>query len=254
MADAVLFASRHDWRALQNLGGIANVTIVPPAASRGRREKGERSKETRAQVRAFDTGPGVMVIDGVVRTLHRELRYDEDGALARRGRVIPGVVEELLGDPYFVAEPPKTTGRERFGAAYVAAFISRCRGAAPGATDADLVATAVSLTARSVGHAYRRFVPQPIADVLISGGGARNPALVEALASALAPRRVRRFDDRYFDGEAKEAVAFALLGALHLAGLPGNIPTATGARGPRLLGKLTPGTALSASRSGTRSR
>jgi anhydro-N-acetylmuramic acid kinase len=275
MADAVLFASHREWRALQNLGGIANVTIVPPGASTSRpgKERGEGRKEARtrhrpreaqvaagrgdacvAPVRAFDTGPGVMVIDGVVRCLRSDLRYDEGGALAQHGRAIPGVVDEMLMDPYFAARPPKTTGRERFGAAYVARFISRCRVVAPTATDADLVATAVSLTARSVADAYRRFVPEPITDVLLSGGGARNPALVEALAHAVAPRHVRPFEDLYFDGEAKEAVAFALLAALHLAGLPGNIPTATGARGPRVLGKLTPGPAVTASRSGTRSR
>jgi anhydro-N-acetylmuramic acid kinase len=247
----VLFASPDEWRALQNLGGIANLTIVPRTADAN---AAGRDDAALASVRAFDTGPGVMVIDGVVRALRQDLRFDEGGALARRGRVIPEVVDELLGDPYFAAEPPKTTGRERFGAAYVAAFLARCRAERPEATDADLVATAVSLTARSVADAYRRFVPEAVADVVLSGGGARNPTLVSALADSLAPRRVRLFDDLYFDGEAKEAVAFALLGALHLGGLPGNIPTATGARGPRVLGKLTPGGEITAFRSSTRSR
>jgi anhydro-N-acetylmuramic acid kinase len=98
----------------------------------------------------------------------------------------------------------------------------------------------VSLTARSIGDAYARFVPEPIHDVVLSGGGAKNPALFDAIAHALAPRTVRRFDDLFFDGEAKEAVAFALMGYLHLLGQPGNVPEATGASGPRVLGSYTP--------------
>lgn len=232
IADALLFASAREWRALQNLGGIGNVTIVPPGGAL-------------AGVRAFDTGPGVVVIDGVVRALYPELPYDVDGALARAGAPITDVVDDLLRDPYFAAPPPKSTGREYFSAAYVADFIARCRDRTrgpyrPGVTDADIVATAVSLTARSVADAYARFMPEPVTDVLVSGGGVRNPALFAALRDALAPRLVRRFDDVYFDGEAKEAVAFALLGYLHLHGEPGNVPSATGARGPRVLGKLTP--------------
>ncbi len=260
MADAVLFGSRHDWRALQNLGGIGNVTVVPPggrfAAERGEAQKVESrpsasgprrpraARETPGNslslVRAFDTGPGVIVIDGVVRALRPDQRYDDGGTMARAGTPIPGVVDTLLEDPYFAASPPKTTGREHFGAAYVAAFLARCRTAAPRARDADIVATAVSLTSRSVADAYRRFVTEPVTEVLLSGGGARNPALVDALTRALAPRVVRLFDEVYFNGEAKEAVAFALLAALHLAGQAGNVPSATGARGPRVLGKLTP--------------
>jgi anhydro-N-acetylmuramic acid kinase len=243
MADAVLFAAPRGWRALQNLGGIGNVTVVGPGGGEpARRPTADRSPRGIGgrPVRAFDTGPGVMVIDGVVRALRPELRYDVDGALAEQGAVVAGVVDALLTDRYFSASPPKSTGREYFGGAYVDQFIARCRAAAPRATDADIAATAVSLTARSVADAYRRFVTEPVSDVLLSGGGARNPTLVRALTQALAPRRVRLFADIFFDGEAKEAVAFALLGALHLEGAPGNVPSATGARGPRVLGKLTP--------------
>jgi anhydro-N-acetylmuramic acid kinase len=145
-----------------------------------------------------------------------------------------------MADPYFLAPPPKSTGREHFSAAYARELITRCRAVRAAATDADIVATAVALTARSVADAYSRFVPEPIAEVLLSGGGTRNVALLDALAAALAPRAVRRFSDVYFDDDAKEAVAFALLGYLHVRGRPGNIPSATGARGPRLLGTLTP--------------
>lgn len=229
MADALLF--RHDvrWRALQNIGGIGNVTVVPPAGDL-------------TGVRAFDTGPGVLVIDGVTRLLVPGLRFDIDGSLARQGRPIEPVVSRALEHPFFATSPPRSTGRELFTPKYIEHFAASCRAEAPECTPADVVATAVEFTARSIADAFRRFVPEPIADVLLSGGGARNPVLLDALRRTLAPREVRDFSDLYFDGEAKEAVAFALLGYLYLAGLPGNLVSVTGARGSRLLGKRTPGT------------
>ena len=226
IADALLFAGG-EWRALQNIGGIGNVTVVPPGGDL-------------ASVRAFDTGPGVGVLDAVVRTVDPSLRYDRDGLIAARGRVLQPVVDELLAAPYFRAEPPKSTGRELFDAAYVQRFVALCRAQGAGVTDADLVATATALTAQSIADAYERFVPEPVVETLLAGGGARNLTLRRMLVGALAPLRVTTFDERYFDGEAKEAVAFALLAHLHLEGIPGNVPTATGARGPRLLGTLTP--------------
>lgn len=227
IADAMLFSDASTWRALQNVGGIGNVSVIPPGGAL-------------EGVRAFDTGPGVAVIDGVVRLLEPALPYDVDGRLARAGTPISQVVDELLADPFFALSPPKSTGRELFSAAYITNFIERCRLAAPAATSPDVVATAVSLTARSIGDAYRRFLPEPVSEVLVSGGGVRNLALFDAIAEQLAPRRVLRFDDVFFDAEAKEAVAFALLGYLHLNGRPANVPGATGARGPRILGKRTP--------------
>ena len=230
-ADLLLFRAPH-WRALQNLGGIGNVTVVPPLAA-GADAPG---------VQAFDTGPGVVLIDALARRARPGLPYDVDGRLALAGTPVDGVVDALLAAPYFRAPPPKSTGRELFDAAYVDALAARCRAARADATDADLVATAVALTARSVADALARFVPWPLGDLLVSGGGARNPALVAALRQALAPAgiAVRAFDDAFFDGEAKEAVAFALLGYLHVERRPGNVPAATGARGPRVLGTLTP--------------
>jgi len=240
IADALLFAPERGWRALQNLGGMANVTVVPErrrGAANGAESGGGGAL---ASVRAFDTGPGVAVVDAVVRRLVPELPYDVDGRLARAGTPIAGVVDELLRAPYFASPPPKSTGRELFDAAYVERFLALCRASQQEPGEEHIVATAVELTARSIGDAYRRFVPEPLGDVLLSGGGARNPALVDAIARELAPRPVRRFDEVYFDGEAKEAVAFAFLARLHLAGRAGNVPSATGARGPRVLGKLTP--------------
>ena len=227
VADALLFADATRWRALQNLGGIGNVTIVPPGG-------------VPTSTRAFDTGPGVVVIDGATRTVAPGLTYDDDGRLARSGTPIAAVVAHLLTDPYFASPPPKSTGRELFDPAYIAAFVDRCRTEKPNATPGDIVATAVALTAASIADAFRRFVPEPVDELIASGGGAENPALLEAITAALPSVTVRRFSDVFFDGEAKEAVAFALLGYLHLIREPGNLPTVTGARGPRILGHLTP--------------
>ena len=224
IADALLFGGGK-WRALQNIGGIGNVTIVPPNGDL-------------ASVRAFDTGPGCGVIDSVVRTLYPGLRYDRDGEIAASGAVLRPVVDELLRHPYFAAEPPKSTGRELFDPAYVERFIAMCH--AKGAGNEDVVATATAFTATSIADAYRRFIPEPVAEVLASGGGAKNPVLLRMLGDAVAPLSVVTFDERFFDGEAKEAVAFALLAHLHLERIPGNVITATGARGPRILGALTP--------------
>jgi anhydro-N-acetylmuramic acid kinase len=225
IADSMLFSSPSDWRGLQNLGGIGNITVVPP---HGQIEG----------VRAFDTGPGVAVIDGVTRALRPDLPYDVDGKLARAGRPNVQVVKELLAHPYFSMEPPKSTGRELFNSDYVQKLISSARSL--GASDEDIVATAVQLTADSVADSYRRFIAEPVKEVLVSGGGAKNPALFEAIKQSAGAVKVRHFDDVFFDGEAKEAVAFALLGYLHVTNRSGNVPSATGARGPRVLGKRTP--------------
>ena len=226
IADALLF-SGDDWRALQNIGGIGNVTIVPPnGAIEG--------------VRAFDTGPGVSVVDAVTRTFFNDREYDRDGELAARGKPIASVVSELLSHPYFSSPPPKSTGRELFDRAYVDRLIGLCRAKDAGAENEDIIATATLLTARSIADSYRRFMPEPATEVLVSGGGAKNTTLVRMISEAVAPIRVRRFDEVFFDGEAKEAVAFALLAYLHVNGRPGNVPRATGAAGPRILGKLTP--------------
>jgi len=227
MADAVLFSHDTKWRALQNLGGIGNVSVVPPGG------------DLRA-VRAFDTGPGCGVIDKVVRALRADLPYDVDGMLASKGKPVKSVVDRLLEDDYFKSPPPKSTGPELFSPRYTEKLISDCRAESAGCTDEDIVATAVSLTARSIADAYMRFIAEPVSEVFLSGGGAKNPALVEAITTEVAPRAVSDFDKTFFDGEAKDAVAFALLGYLHLAGRPANVPTATGARGPRILGKRTP--------------
>ena len=184
---------------------------------------------------AFDTGPGVAVVDGVARRVDRRRAYDRDGEIAAQGHPDERVLAELLADPFFAEPPPKSTGRERFGDAYAAALHGRVPGA-------DGVATAVELTARSVAGAVRRWTP-PGTEVVASGGGCHHPGLMAALARGLADEGghpLRRFDELFFPGDAKEAVAFALLGYLTAHGQPGNVPAATGASGPRVLGTITP--------------
>lgn len=226
LADVMLFGDDARGRLLLNIGGMANVTWVP-------------RRGVTAGALAFDTGPGVAVIDAVTRTLDGEAAYDLDGERARRGRPVPKVLEALLADDYFRMRPPKSTGRERFGLAFAEHLIAEVRGA--GGSDNDAVATATALTAESIARAITEWTPAgPDADLVISGGGARNPTLVEWLAARVMPRRVIPFDSLFFDGEAKEAVAFAYLGFLTLKGLPGNLAGATGARGPRVLGRITP--------------
>ncbi|HET9040995.1 MAG TPA: anhydro-N-acetylmuramic acid kinase [Gemmatimonadales bacterium] len=222
MADVLLFASPDAPRVLLNLGGMANLTYVP-----------RRSQED--GVLAFDTGPGVAIIDGVARQVDRRRSYDRDGRLAAQGRPDEAALAGLLADPYFSAPPPKSTGRERFGDDYASALHARVPGA-------DGVATAVELTARSVAVAVERWTPAGT-EVVASGGGCHHPGLMSALERELGARgghALRRFDDLFFPGDAKEAVAFALLGYLTLHGQPGNVPAATGAGGPRVLGSVTP--------------
>jgi anhydro-N-acetylmuramic acid kinase len=226
LVDVMLFGDPDRGRLLLNLGGMANVTWVP----------------RRGQVDgalAFDTGPGVAIMDAVTRRIDADAPYDRDGERARRGRPQRKVLDALLGDAFFAQAPPKSTGRERFGQAFADALLERVRSA--GGSDNDAVATATALTVETVARALEQWTPAPpAADLVISGGGARNPVLVEMLAGRVRPRPVARFDDLFFDGEAKEAVAFAFLGHLTLTGRPGNLPAATGARGPRVLGHVTP--------------
>ncbi|MGQ0641949.1 MAG: anhydro-N-acetylmuramic acid kinase [Gemmatimonadaceae bacterium] len=233
IADALLFCAIDRWRVLQNLGGIGNLTVVPPSAA--------AAGVGGATVRAFDTGPGVVVIDGATQRLtNGRERFDRDGVLAAQGRPIDAAVDASLTHAYYSADPPKSTGRELYTPRFIDAFLADCRRLSPNATPADIVASAVALTARSIALAFQRFIPERVDELVLSGGGAKNPTLAAAIERAVAPVRVLRFDDVFFDGEAKEAVAFALLGYLHLRGRPGNVPSATGARGPRILGSLTP--------------
>jgi anhydro-N-acetylmuramic acid kinase len=237
MADVMLFGHDAHGRVLLNIGGMANVTWVP---RRGNLEG----------VVAFDTGPGVAVMDAVARMVDPSAPYDVGGTRAGRGRAVASVVQELLERPYFATPPPKSTGREVFGEPFARALVARARMVAPGVSDDDLVATALAFTVRSIAGQVNRWIPaEPEGDLVVSGGGARNPTLVAQVRRALDRWVVRSFDDEFFDGDAKEAVAFAYLGWRSLRGLSGNVPAATGGTRARVLGSVTP--ALRADRDGT---
>ncbi|USZ78429.1 anhydro-N-acetylmuramic acid kinase (plasmid) [Halorussus vallis] len=224
-ADLALLAASDRFRVAQNVGGIANCTALPPDPDR-------------EDVFAFDTGPGNVVIDGVVESLtDGEQTYDRDGRLARAGTVDDVLLEECLDDDYFRAEPPKTTGRKQFGRSYAREFLKSCR--ARSLSDEDVVATATALTAHSVADAYRQFLPRTPDEVIVSGGGAHNSTLVGMLDAAI-DAEVRTVEEYGVGADAKEAVAFALLAAAALDGVPNNIPNATGASRSVVMGKRCP--------------
>ncbi|HEX7157603.1 MAG TPA: anhydro-N-acetylmuramic acid kinase, partial [Edaphobacter sp.] len=235
MLDYVMFRSAKVSRVLQNLGGIGNLTAIPAGGSVD-------------AVMAFDTGPGNMVIDGCMAQLFGR-GFDRGGAVARRGRVIDAVVERILREEYFSALPPKSCGREEFGEGFVTRFIAMCRKAE--ANDADVVATATALTARSIVDAYRRFVRAHLeqadsrarVEYVVAGGGARNETLLRMLREGLQPLgvKMRSMEELGVPAQAKEGVAFALLAWLTWFGIPGNVPSATGAKRAVVLGKVTRG-------------
>jgi len=223
------FAQAGEARVALNLGGIANVTWLPRGASA-------------ADVIAFDVGPANALIDGVVRhfTSGRE-RIDRDGERARRGRVDVALLTRLLDDDYLRRPPPKSTGRERYGAAEAEALARDWR--ERGAEDDDLVATLVEFTAHSVARACRDFLADPseIDRLLVGGGGSANPALMRALAESLPGVAVEPFDAAGVPAAAAEAMAFALMGRNALLGIPNHLPRCTGAARAAVLGEIVPG-------------
>ena len=229
LLDALLFRDLNRARVLQNLGGIANLTAVPAAADF-------------SNVVAFDTGPANMVIDALMQTLFNRA-YDREGRVAARGRVLETILRASMKHPFFRAAPPKSAGREEFGREFAARFLADCRRAR--GTDEDAVATATALTAESIADAYRRFVA-PIfkaapVDYILSGGGAKNRTLLNMLDQRLSPLGciLTTSETAGIQVEAKEAIAFALLAYQTINHLPGNLPSATGATRPAILGRIT---------------
>lgn len=219
--DDLLFRDPGKVRALQNIGGIANVTVVGDGLP---------------SPIAFDTGPGNMVLDGLVPlATGGRLRIDQDGQVSGGAEPIPALLAELLAHPYLALAPPKSAGRELFGEAFARALWERWRG-----EPTRLVATAAAFTAASIHQAYERFVlPRTRVDeIYLSGGGAKNPTMVRELARLFAPVPVRALSELGMPPEAKEAVAFAILASECLHGVPANVPSATGARHPAVLGKI----------------
>lgn len=221
MADALCFASAEHPRVLLNIGGMANVTWV-------------RRRADLDSVVAADTGPGVAIIDAMARLVDPSVRFDEDGRIAECGRAHDDVVADLLRHEFFATPPPRSTGRELFGRHYAEELHRRVPGA-------DGVRTAVVLTVESIARCCVMHLPAA-PEVVAAGGGTHHPVLMQLLAERIAPHGMKlgRFDDLFFAADAKEAVAFALLGWLTLHGQPGNVPVATGAAGPRVLGCISP--------------
>lgn len=229
LAHLWLFGDRTRGRVVQNIGGIGNATYLPPRARAGD-----------PRLIAFDTGPGVGLIDALAAKLSDgKLRMDRDGRMAQRGHVSDALMAELMRHRYFRRRPPKSTGREEFGVPLLERIQKRAR--ARSVAGNDLVATVTALTARSIAAAVSRFIIPlgPVDQLIATGGGARNPALMKMIAAELPGLEVITAERAGVNGDALEAVAFAILGYQMLRGMPGNIPTVTGARSPAILGKLT---------------
>ncbi len=233
-ADWALFTDPARPRIIQNIGGIGNLTFLPPRAEL-------------KDVIAFDTGPGNMVMDAVVTTLsHGKLTFDRDGRWAAQGKVSEKLLKECLRHPFLRRRPPKTTGREEFGDPFVRRFLGQAKRLR--LREADIVATATALTAGSIADAYRRFVfPRikptllPRLQIILGGGGARNLTLVRMLEVQVGVGELCVHEDFGIDSSAKEPLAFAILAQATLSGQPGNVPAATGARRAVVLGKIVAG-------------
>lgn len=217
----LLYRSATEDVALQNIGGIGNVTLLPAGC-------------TLDEVTAFDTGPGNMVMDALVSKMTGgKAAYDDGGRLAASGSVIPELLAWMLEDPYLDKKPPKTTGREYFGAEYVEKLLSF--GDYP---LVDVLATATRFTAESIALSLRRFAPGLPAKLVVGGGGSRNPCLLRFLQEALPECRVLTQEDLGLDSDAKEAVAFAILANETLFGRCNNAPSATGAKHAVVMGRI----------------
>ena len=218
--DYLLFRHRRIPRVALNIGGIANITFLPAAAEPG-------------DVVAFDTGPGNMVIDQLVeRETGGRLRFDRGGSIAARGKVNRPLLDELLRDPYFRRKPPKTAGREQYGAAFVHRLV------ATGMPFEDQVATATTFTAAAIALGVRRFAPGA-QEMVASGGGTHNRQLMGQLAALLPECRIASSNDFGIDADAKEAIAFAILAHRTWLRKTSNLPSATGANRAAVLGKIS---------------
>jgi anhydro-N-acetylmuramic acid kinase len=217
--DYLLFSHPHESRAVQNLGGIGNVTYL-------------RASGPPEEVIAFDTGPANALMDAAAQLVtDGQLPCDRDGLLARAGNVDAGLLESLLKEPFLSQPPPKSTGRELFSARRVREWWDA------GYQGPGLVSTLTQFTVETIAGAYRRWLG-PVDTVILGGGGARNPELVRRLREALSPAPVLFSEDFGLNGDAKEALAFAVLGYETLRGRPSNVPSATGASRPAVQGKV----------------
>ena len=226
--DWLLLRHATRWRAVQNIGGMGNVTFLPPL-----------DDEITEPV-AFDTGPGNALLDVAASQFSRgAMTYDRDGYFAGQGRVNEEWLDELLQHPYYARDYPKTTGRETFGTAAALALIDEAK--SRGMDETEIAATLTALTASNIADAYDRFAPAPIREVILGGGGRRNPVIVSMLRQLLAPATVMTHEDIGIDGDFKEALVFAVLAYETWHGRPSTLPALTGARRASVLGAITPG-------------
>jgi anhydro-N-acetylmuramic acid kinase len=225
-ADYFLFRDKHRSRAVQNIGGIANITYLP-ANCRA------------SDIIAFDTGPGNMIIDGIISIISRgRQKFDRGGRIAARGTVDKAVLDEILRHPFLSRRPPKSTGREEFGSRYCAALYRTMMNKKMPAQ--EIMATVTAFTAESIVRAYRKFLPKMPDEVILCGGGAHNAALVKLLRQDLDKSRVLLSDEFGISCDAKEAISFAILAYATIKGVANNVPSATGAKQPLILGKIIP--------------
>lgn len=243
LLDIAFFGHRRKLRVLQNLGGIANLTIIPAGSHLGKMER----------IIAFDTGPGNMVIDACAQRLF-DRPYDRNGEIAARGQVIEAALARALQHSFFRRKPPKSAGREQFGREFVASFLRWCGARA---YKPDILATATALTAVSIGRAVRQAVTEPAAvaggtftsklnrqfaaEYIVSGGGTKNATLMRMIADQVKPLgfSVLSSDEAGMSSQAKEAIAFALLAYQTWHRQPANVPSATGAKRAAVLGKIS---------------
>ncbi len=222
--DFLMFSDKRKNRIVQNIGGIANATFLYAGKSPDK-------------VIAFDTGPGNMVIDALMAIITGgKKHYDKDGKTAASGKVNRPLLAELMKYPYFRKSPPKSTGREMFGLQFAQALYITAKNRR--ITNADIIATATALTAKTVADAYKRFFTGHLDEVILCGGGARNKTLVSMIADFVSPSKTLITDSFGINADAKEAICFAVLAAYTILGKPNNLPSATGANKPAILGKI----------------
>ena len=225
--DAYLLGHLTEHRCVQNIGGIGNVTYLPPTSN----------SNWQQQVLGWDTGPGNSLLDLAVQRLSDgKLSYDADGAWAAQGKPDQALVTEWLSHPYFAQSPPKSTGRELFGWAYWEKCLSQAT--ARNLADADLLASLTELTALSIANSYRDSLPKLPDRLLLCGGGVRNGYLLSRLAHHLPGVALQSTDEAGLNADYKEAIAFAVLAHWHSQNLPGNMPAVTGAKQAMVLGEL----------------
>ena len=227
-ADFILFGRDGIGRAIQNIGGISNVTFLPADCGI-------------IDIIAFDNGPGNMIIDRFAEIItDGKLKYDKDGELASKGKLNQGLFERLCSHPYLSIPPPKSTGREDFGLQFSDDLYEELR--RDNVDVLDAITTVTAFTAKSISDSYRKYI-QPsyrISEVVMSGGGVHNPVLVQFLKDYLKDIKLRKVDEFGIPSDAKEALAFAILANETICGNPGNVPSATGARERVILGKIIP--------------